>query len=244
MKEREIYSPVRALSPIIVRLDGRAFHRFTLDQQFDRPFDKCFTDSMAEVTAALLKESGFSPLFGYTFSDEISLFFPKSPYDGRIEKIDSVLASFAASALTIILKLTRPVAFDSRVIPVTMDHVVTYLCWRQGEAWRNHINGWSQALLLKEGINPTEVAKMLDGIPSGNLHEICYKRGINLALTPAWQRRGIMVYRKEIEKEGYNPVKKEVTSTIRRVVTIDRDLPLFSRPAGEIFIKNILRDNI
>ena len=240
MKEREIYSDIRALSPFIVRLDGRAFHRFSKDQQFERPFDERFAYAMALVTLALLQDSGFSPSFGYTFSDEISLFFSTSPFDGRVEKTDSVLASFAASALTIQLSLRAPVAFDARIIPVTHEHIIPYLTWRQDEAWRNHINAWSQALLIEEGTGPDEAARMLDKVKSGELHELCFKRGVNLAQTPAWQRRGILVYRKEVHKEGYNPVTGEKSDVIRRILTIDRDIPLFAKPEGAELIQKIL----
>jgi tRNA(His) 5'-end guanylyltransferase len=39
MKEREIYADLRTLSPIIVRLDGRAFHQVTRNLSFIEPFD-------------------------------------------------------------------------------------------------------------------------------------------------------------------------------------------------------------
>ena len=244
MKEREIYANIRALSPFIVRLDGRAFHRFTDLQHFKRPFDERLAEGMAYVTENLIKDSGLSPLFGYTFSDEINLFFPDTPYDGRVEKIDSVLASFASSALTIFFNLKTPVAFDSRIIPVSREHIIPYLVSRQKEAWRNHINGWSQALLIKEGFDAGIVAEKLDRAKSADLHELCFKKGINLALTPAWQRRGIIVYRKEIRKEGFNPIIKEKTWTVRRVITIDRDIPLFSKPEGVFFINRLLSEEI
>ncbi|MDD1723585.1 MAG: tRNA 5'-guanylyltransferase, partial [Methanospirillum sp.] len=233
MKEREVYSGIGALSPLIVRLDGRSFHHFSKDQQFVRPFDERFAEAMVRVTADLFRDAGFAPEFGYTFSDEISLLFFLLPFEGRIEKIDSVLASFAASSLTIHLGLTEPVAFDSRVIPVTPDHIIPYLVWRQNEAWRNHINGWSQNLLMKEGFSAHDAAMRLNQVDSPGLHELCFSRGVNLARTPAWQRRGVLVYRSTREKEGYNPMNGETTLTFRQVVTIDRDLPLFHKPEGE-----------
>lgn len=240
MKEREVYAGIAALSPLIVRLDGRSFHHLSKDQQFVRPFDDRFADAMAQVTADLFRDAGFAPVLGYTFSDEISLLFFVLPFDGRIEKIDSVLASFAASSLTIRLGLSEPAAFDARVIPISRDHILPYLAWRQDEAWRNHINGWSQSLLLKEGFSAHEAAMRLNEVDSSGLHEFCFSRGVNLARTPAWQRRGILVYRSAMEKEGYNPVTGERTRTTRQVVTVDRDLPLFHRLEGEELVEGIL----
>lgn len=68
------------------------------------------------------------------------------------------------------------------------------------------------------------------------MHEMMFKRGgINLAKTPAWERRGIACYRTEIIKEGgYNPVTDERVAAARRVVVPDDDLPLFSEPEGGV----------
>ena len=240
MKEREIYADLRTLSPIIVRLDGRAFHQVTRNLSFIEPFDERFAAAMTQVTSRLLGDAGFAPVFGYTFSDEISLYFTECPYLGRVEKIDSVLASFAASTLTIALQLKEPVSFDARIIPVTPDHVLSYLSWRQQEAWRNHMNGWSQKLLKDEGYTSQEAASMLHAMKAAELHEFCFQRGVNLAMTPAWQRRGILVYRNVIEKEGYNPKTDEKTITTRRIVMIDKDIPLFGKPDGRELLCKIL----
>jgi len=242
MKEREIYADLRTLSPIIVRLDGRAFHQVTDKLNFSEPFDEKFSDAMAFVTKGLLIDAGFAPVFGYTFSDEISLYFTENLFLGRVEKIDSVLASFASSCLTIALELKEPVSFDARVIPVTPDHVLPYLSWRQQEAWRNHMNGWSHKLLKDEGYTSQEAASMLHAMKAAELHEFCFQRGVNLVMTPAWQRRGILVYRTVVEKEGYNPKTDEKTITTRRVVTIDKDIPLFGKPDGEELLIQLMRD--
>lgn len=240
MKEREIYADLRVLPPFIIRLDGRAFHHFCESCGFVRPYDERFADALADVTKACIRDSGLPFLFGFTFSDEISLYCPENPFDGRVEKIDSVTASFAASSLSITLRLDAPVAFDSRIIPVHEDQVLPYLVWRQDEAWRNHMNSWSQYLLSREGKSPGEVAALLDRTGAPQLHEICHQRGVNLAKTPAWQRRGIMVRKETFSKQGYNPVTGEETITSRSRTIIDRDLPLFSKPNGEAYISGLL----
>jgi tRNA(His)-5'-guanylyltransferase (EC 2.7.7.-) len=43
-----------------------------------------------------------------------------------------------------------------------------------------------------------------------------------------------------VEKEGYNPKTDEKTITTRRVVTIDKDIPLFGKPDGKDFIERII----
>ena len=80
---------------------------------------------------------------------------------------------------------------------------------------------------------------MLHAMNAAEIHEFCFQRGVNLAMTPAWQRRGILVYRTVVEKEGYNPKTDEKTITTRRVVTIDKDIPLFGKPEGKELITRI-----
>lgn len=240
MKKREIYSDLKTLPPIIVRLDGRAFHQFTQKLNLSEPFDEKFADAMSYVTRSLMIDAGFAPVFGYTFSDEISLYFTENLFLGRIEKIDSVLASFAASALTIALNLSGPVSFDARIIPITPELVLPYLAWRQQEAWRNHMNGWSQKLLRDEGYNSQKAALMLDRMKASELHELCFQRGVNLANTPAWQRRGIFVYRTTITKKGFNPLTGEDAETTRKIVKIDKSPPLFNKPDGKDLIDRIV----
>lgn len=240
MKEREIYAGIRTLAPVIIRLDGRSFHNVLSHQSFQKPFDDSFADAMASVCSSLLTESGLSPVFAYTFSDEISLYLTELPFEGRVEKLASVIASFTSSALTLALDLTRPVAFDARVIPVEAGMISEYLSWRQKEAWRNHMNGYTQTVLKNDGLSPTLIQRTLNGIGASRLHEICFEHGINLAHTPAWQRRGIMAYHKKIMKEGFNPVRNERTTTQRRIVFQDRDLPLFHTEEGKEFILRLL----
>jgi len=240
MEEREIFGNLAIVPPIFVRLDGRAFHRLAARLRLGRPFDERFSQAMAGVSSRLLTESGLSPLLAFTFSDEISLYFPHLPFRGRVEKIDTVLASFAASCLTLALSADRPLAFDGRVILASRDYAPGYLAGRQQEAWRNHLNAWCQEALLAEGMRPSEVARRLSGMRSEELHEFMFARGVNLAKTPAWQRRGVLVYRKTEQRPGFDPRAGETVEVSRRVVTIDRDLPLFPSPEGRAFLDGIL----
>ena len=98
MKEYEVYSSLKVPknSKVIVRLDGRSFHQLSRDLNLEKPYDKNFCRIMSDVCTDLFKE--FSPLFVYTFSDEISLLLNNLPFEGRIEKMDSVMASFTSSS--------------------------------------------------------------------------------------------------------------------------------------------------
>jgi len=62
----------------------------------------------------------------------------------------------------------------------------------------------------------------LRGLSGPQIHELVFQKGINLAKTPAWERRGVMVYRKEGKVES------------------DWNLPLYSSVEGSIFLKKIV----
>ena len=204
MKDREIYSRLTTTLPFVLRLDGRAFHTVTSD--YEKPFDDRFSECFVKTAESLFTDSGLSPDFVYTFSDEISIF------------------------------LQKPVSFDARIVPIARDQLPAYLAWRQAEAWRNHINGYCQKLLTDTGLSGTQAQRKLDGMNAGALHELAFSRGINLAATPAWQRRGIAVYRGTIEKMGYNPKTGESAPVTRNVAVIDREIPLFKTDAGKKWV--------
>ena len=240
MEKREIFSAITAIPPLIVRIDGRAFHRLARALSLKKPFDERFSNAMVQVCIALVADSGLNPEFAYTFSDEISLYFIKLPFNGRVEKIDSVTASFAASSLTLSLGGTYPLSFDARVIPATPGFAVEYLASRQNEAWRNHLNGYCQQALIEEGMSAKKAAEQLKGLPAKDLHEMMHVRDFNLATTPAWQRRGVLVYKKITQKEGFNPITEEHVVAERSAVTVDQDLPLFTTPEGQAFLRSLV----
>jgi tRNA(His) guanylyltransferase len=240
MENREIFSAITAIPPVFVRLDGRAFHRLADCLGLTKPFDEFFHKAMVTACISLLADSGLNPDFAYTFSDEISLYFTRLPFSGRVEKIDSVAASYAASSFTLALGGTTLVAFDARVIPATPTWAVEYLANRQAEAWRNHINAYCQQALINEGMDARKAAEKLLGLQAKDLHEMMHIRGLNLATTPAWQRRGTFIYRKITEKEGFNPITKETVIAERSAVVAESELPLFTSPDGKEFLGKLL----
>jgi len=71
------------------------------------------------------------------------------------------------------------------------------------------------------------------------LHELAWDHDINLAKTPMWQRRGIMVYKQGYIKKGVNPLTEEITNTQRYRVIQDWELPLFKEETGIRFIHGV-----
>ena len=241
MKECEIFSSLKVPcgSHIIIRIDGRKFSKLSNDLKFEKPYDDQFRDIMVETCKDFFKE--FSPSFIYTFSDEINILLSEIPFAGRIEKLDSVFASFITGSFSKnIIKLNKsiekPISFDSRVIPLSKEGVIAYFKERQDEAWRNCSNGYAYWTLRRE-YKKKEAMEILDKQKSSAIHDLLFERGINLAELPSWQRRGIGIYKKEVEIEGYNPIKKEKVQSIRKKIFVDDDLPIFDTPFFDNNIK-------
>lgn len=239
---RGIYADIKAFPPLIVRADGRNFKRvLSLSAGFQKPYDERFAKGLAKAAAIFFEQSGFDPKFAYIFSDEINLYFTQVPFKGRIEKLDSVIAGFLASGLTICLDLEDAVAFDARIIPVcSKEDVLGYLMQRQAEAWRNHINAYGYYGLQELGLSEKEAEERLQGMKAAQVHEMLFRNGINLNETPTWQRRGILIAKERYEKEGYNPkAAKNVTVTRYRVVQL-WDLPLFGSEEGRNLVERLI----
>lgn len=141
--------------PVILRLDGRAFHTFT--KGFDKPYDTTFAKTM-ELTMKYLCENIQGCVFGYTQSDEITLVLvdyqglnTSSWFDNNIQKMVSVAASMATlefnrkfSELTLDYS-KMDATFDCRAFNVPKEEVTNCVLFRQNDAIRNSIQALGQA---------------------------------------------------------------------------------------------------
>ncbi len=237
MKECEIFSNLRVPcgSKIVIRADGRNFSKLSNDLKLERPYDPHFANLMVDVCNDFFME--FSPQFIFTFSDEINILLSDVPFKGRVEKLDSVFASFISGSFTKnIMKYfndlvneqnIKPISFDSRVIPLSGKGVLEYFKNRQNEAWRNCLNGYSYWKLRTE-FSKSNTVEILNKKNSSALHEILFERGVNMSELPPWQRRGIGIYKKEVSVNGYNPVKNEKVVSKRLKIYTDWELPLLN----------------
>ena len=89
-------------TPVVIRIDGKAFHTFT--RGFQKPFDEILIRSMQE-TMKHLCENIQGCVLGYTQSDEISLLLidyknlnSSAWFDYEIQKMCSIAASMATMA--------------------------------------------------------------------------------------------------------------------------------------------------
>jgi tRNA(His) 5'-end guanylyltransferase len=239
-KPQEPFSQLQIPShvPFYVRLNGRRFQAVSEALKAEKPFDKKFAKCLVACGKAIF-QSNLAPTLVFVASDEVNaLFAYTAPFNLRVEKINSVLASTASSAfsLSALKYFNKPlvVAFDSRIVMTTRERPWEYLAWRQRDAWRNHNNAYAYWLLRRLGHKPSEAAKKLKGLKTRDLHELLFRHGINLAKTPTWQRRGILICREPFQKR----VKTQTVTRWR--VKESWNLPLFSTEEGQALIQQVL----
>ena len=228
-------------TPVIMRLDGKAFHTYTRGMQ--KPFDYDLMDMMRS-TAKFLCEEIQGAKMAYTQSDEISILITdyaklstNAWFDYQVQKMCSVAASMATAKfnqLAIDFQMTnynhyvKEIAlafFDCRVFNVPKEEVANYFLARQKDAVENSIS------MLAQSLYPH---KVLQGKNGGEMQEMCFQKGENWNDLPFAAKRGSTVI-----KESYEPPSTGESETTVRTRWSERfETPLsFSE---EFFVDNNL----
>ena len=220
-------------TPVIIRIDGKAFHTFT--KGFEKPFDEILIQSMQETTKYLC-ENIQGCVLGYTQSDEISLvlidyqtFHTAAWFDYEVQKMVSVAASMATMAFNRIFTkmvndycnkelqekedagkrkayrkaLIQGAMFDARVFNIPKEEVTNCIYWRQLDATRNSIQMVGQAMFAH---------KELHGKSCNDIQDMLVEqKGINWNNFPAYKKRGTCVVKEDyyiyIDEDG---ITKEI----------------------------------
>jgi tRNA(His) guanylyltransferase len=132
--------------PVIIRVDGRAFHTLT---QGCEPFDLKFSKAMTDTAIYLCNEiQGVKCV--YKQSDEISLLLvdydlitTQAWFDYNLQKIVSISAALASVKFTELFG--KFATFDSRAFNIPIDEVCNYFIWRQKDWLRNSIEMLAQS---------------------------------------------------------------------------------------------------
>jgi len=181
--------------PVCVRIDGRSFSKWT--KGLERPYDARLSTAMIETTITLVEQT--QALIGYTQSDEISLLFHSDShkrsifFDGRISKMNSVLASVTTArfnalvANTIPEKSETPATFDCRAwqVPTAAEAANVFL-WREQDAAKNSVSMAARAHYSHAD---------LDGKSGSEMQQMLFEVGQNWNDYPAFFKRGTFVRR-------------------------------------------------
>lgn len=189
-------------TPVIMRLDGKAFH--TLTRGLSKPFDAMFLDTMI-ATAEFLCSEIQGAKCAYVQSDEISILLTDFDtlttdawFDYNIQKMTSVSAGMASAYFTNHWSLDENQAiFDSRVFNIPKEEVCNYFIWRQLDWMRNSVQMLAQAHFSH---------KQLHGKNQPAMHEMLHGIGINWAdLQERW-KNGTLIIKPAQGWESYSDV--------------------------------------
>lgn len=199
-------------TPVILRVDGRAFHTFT--RGFAVPFDQMLHNAMVATADALAREiQGAKVTYGQ--SDEISVLI--TDYDTlqtdawfgyNIQKMVSIAASVATIAFNESIggypeynNYRKPAQFDARVFNLPKEEVVNYFVWRQQDATRNSIQMVARSKFSHKECHRKNVS---------DLQEMLMGQGINWNDIPTHFKRGFCIR----STDG---------------IVLDREIPIFTQ---------------
>jgi tRNA(His) guanylyltransferase len=213
--------------PILIRIDGKSFHKWT--KGLERPFDVKLKSCMRYATYKLCKDI-CGARFGYTQSDEISILIidyqdikSESWFNYKANKIESISASICTASFNKVcsdilsehFKRRGPAIFDARAWNLPVEEVSNYILWRERDCERNSIS-----MLAQSYFSHKELMRKKNSEKQNML--MCLKN-INWNDIPTEYKRGTSLYK----------VKKRVKSSqgeaIRNVWVIDKEMPIISK---------------
>lgn len=212
------------LLPIVVRLDGRSFSRYT--RNLARPYDVDFQRVMQNLTRLLVQET--NARIGYTQSDEITLILASDThasqvyFDGRLFKIHSVLSGFASVSFDRLIRMsgvnvseTAIPVFDCRAFQVpNRVEAVNALLWREKDATKNAIS-----MAAQHHFSHTR----LQGLSGKQMQELLWQeKGVNFNDYPPEFKRGTYVQRRRVFKELDQDVLDRIPPEHRPVGPVER----------------------
>lgn len=206
--------------PIVARLDGRGFSKFT--KGFDRPFDSGMTKAMQQVASALVENTHAK--IGYTQSDEITLIYEANPdgqvfFDGRIQKLASVLASMATIEFAFACPYSDRVDrmrphFDCRVFGVpSRTEASNALLWRVQDCRKNAVQSIAHANFSHKELHKKSQAEMV---------AMCMNVGIRMTDFPEQNMFGTYLQRvtkeRDLTDEEWNRIPESRRPATRAVM--------------------------
>jgi len=192
-------------TPVILRLDGKAFHSYlrNVKDNFSNDMHVLMIETMQELV-----DNTQNCSFGYTQSDEISLLLndwqtlnAEQAYGGVQGKIESITASMA----TAMFNHTKnkydllPEAyfdfamFDCRAFNIPKDEVCNYFIWRQQDATINSVNSLGQMHFTQKQLHGKNVSEVQD--------MLMRHHDINWNNLDVWKKRGACSNAVGIDKE-------------------------------------------
>lgn len=171
VKKFEIDDTLLPNTWIVVRLDGKCFHKFSEEHNFAKPNDLRALRLMNYAAFTVLREFN-DVLLAFGQSDEYSFVFKKSTtlYKRRAAKLLTTINSKFSSSYVFYWKkffdeepLKYPPTFDGRVVLYPSDeNLIDYMKWRQADVHINNLyNTTFWTLVLQGNLTPAQVSYVL-----------------------------------------------------------------------------------
>lgn len=159
-------------TPVIMRLDGKAFHTVTRDSV--KPYDDNIIAIMQATALKLIQEIQGAKC-AYVQSDEINILLTdfdtlqtEAWFDYNLNKMTSISAAIASVEFSKLFG--KSVYFDSRAFTVPKEEVINVFRWRYLDWLRNSIQMLAQSLYSQ---------KQLQNKNTAILQDMCVEKGIN-----------------------------------------------------------------
>ncbi|NXQ79214.1 THG1 guanylyltransferase, partial [Nyctibius grandis] len=229
---------------IVVRLDGRNFHRFSEQHEFKKPNDDRALQLMTKCAQTVMQELEDIAI-AYGQSDEYSFVFKKKSrwFKRRASKFMTHVVSQFASSYVFYWKdyfkdrqLLYPPGFDGRIVLYPSNqNLKDYLSWRQADCHINNLyNTVFWMLVQRSGLTPVQAQERLQGTLAGDKNEILFSEfNINYNNEPLMYRKGtVLIWQKtnevmtkkiKLPKEAKEK-EVEVTRTRTKVVPLHCDI--------------------
>ncbi|XP_013788937.1 probable tRNA(His) guanylyltransferase [Limulus polyphemus] len=222
---------------MVVRLDGKGFHKLSSEHDYDKPNDSRALALMTKSAVRVMEE--FNEIcLAYGQSDEYSFVFKKDSelYNRRKTKIETNICSLFSSSFVYYWSnffpqtyLKYPPSFDGRVVLYpTNQNLRDYLSWRQADCHINNLyNTAFWALVQQGGYSPSKAEERLRGTVASDKNEILFSEfGINYNNLPELYRKGTILLRRKVEQEheknvvGQNGMVETQRYTKRRMTIL------------------------
>ncbi|XP_049614454.1 probable tRNA(His) guanylyltransferase isoform X1 [Syngnathus scovelli] len=218
---------------IVVRLDGRNFHKFSEQHKFTKPNDNRALGLMARSARSVMEELE-DIIIAYGQSDEFSFVFKRTTnwFKRRASKLMTHVTSQFSSSYVFYWKeffgeqpLLYPPGFDGRVVLYPSNrNLKDYLSWRQADCHINNLyNTVFWTLVQKGELTTVQAEDRLKGTLAAAKNEILFSEfDINYNKEPALHRKGTtLIWEKHDESllkqtKGVNDERKDVHVTRSR----------------------------
>lgn len=197
-------------TPVILRLDGKAFHTFT--KGLEKPFDAILHDRMVETTEFLMTQIQGAK-FAYTQSDEISIlvtdydyFETQAWFDYNIQKLVSVSASLATGFFNRNSSFEKIGFFDCRAFNLPKEEVMNYFLWRFQDWKRNSIQLLGQSMFSHNELHRKNQQEIID---------MCLEKGKSWYTLPEVWKYGTCIRGDGLER-NLNLDRKDLRDSLER----------------------------